>query len=436
MLNYLKAYALYPTAEKYLKRDIRSKLSALKDFEKLSSNEKNHQQKNKLYNIIAFAGKNVPYYQDLFKKIHFNPENILKSVDYINEIPLLTKEILREEGLRLVNQNITPDLLNVRKTNGSTGLVTYVYYDAHALDWTAAANLFASEMGGRDLTKKEVHLVSELELNHTFKSKWTDQLKCLCLNRKVVQTKHFDANGLKLLLDQIKELQPYSIQGHPSTLYYMAIEAQKYGTTYSHLFTSFESTGESIDKHKVEIIEKSFNCKVYNRYGNAEFGVIAHSTSQFDVLKIFQPMIYAESHSLGNGLDELVLTGLTNFSMPLIRYKTGDVGHVLNKNSDSLIHNLNGRFHDVIQIGNNSYPSHFIKDVLENIGGVDEFQIVQKKETNELTLKLVPSNECNKVAIENAIEKNCGLQMKIEWISFEGLIMQGWRDKFKYVVRV
>ena len=147
-------------------------------------------------------------------------------------------------------------------------------------------------------------------------------------------------------------------------------------------------------------------------------------------------MIYAESHSLGNGLDELVLTGLTNFSMPLIRYKTGDVGHVLNKNSDSLIHNLNGRFHDVIQIGNNSYPSHFIKDVLENIGGVDEFQIVQKKETNELTLKLVPSNECNKVAIENAIEKNCGLQMKIEWISFEGLIMQGWRDKFKYVVRV
>src|SRR5687768_14178552 len=136
MLNYLKAYILYPCAERYLKRDIRSKLQRLRAEHNLPAAARLARQQKQLHEILTLAKNQVPYYRDLFRQIGFDPDNILKSVDYIQEIPLLTKDLLREQGSRLVNESLLgkPNV-HERRTNGSTGLVTTVWYDQEGLDW-------------------------------------------------------------------------------------------------------------------------------------------------------------------------------------------------------------------------------------------------------------------------------------------------------------
>ena len=51
-------------------------------------------QINKMRKILSHSYSNVNYYRKLFDKIGFNPE--IENIDEINEIPLLTKEIITE----------------------------------------------------------------------------------------------------------------------------------------------------------------------------------------------------------------------------------------------------------------------------------------------------------------------------------------------------
>ena len=74
--------------------------------------------------------------------------------------PYLTKDIVREQGGRLLSERFVREKLHVRKTGGSTGPTTPIYYDDEALDWSAAVNLAAREWAGKSLGMKEVHLAS------------------------------------------------------------------------------------------------------------------------------------------------------------------------------------------------------------------------------------------------------------------------------------
>lgn len=436
MLNYAKAYLLYPAAERYLKRDIRSKLVQLRHEHSLSPEERARRQQRQLHEVLGVAKANVPYYRDLFQRIGFDPENVLKSIDYLQEIPLLTKDILREQGTRLINERSLGKMLHERRTNGSTGLVTTVWYDQDSLDWTAAVNLFASEVCGRQQTHTEVHLSSQFLEPIPLKARAIEQVKCWSLNRVNVHTHSFDDTGLAELLSDLRKARAYSVQGHPSTMYFLAVYVRRQGLDAKGLFEAFESTGESLESAKVQLIEETFGCRVYNRYGNAEFGVVAHSNENIDRLEVFDFIAIPESHSLGNGLEEIILTGLTNFAMPLIRYKTGDVGEVTRENGRSYISRLTGRVHDLVEINGRPYPTHFIKDVLERMGGLDEFQIVARNSDPVKTLKIVPNQFMNRAQVEQQVKDMFGSGLRVEYTNFDGLILQGWRDKFRYLVKV
>ncbi|RYZ77179.1 MAG: phenylacetate--CoA ligase family protein, partial [Proteobacteria bacterium] len=148
MLKLARTLILYPLAEYCLGRDIRSKLKNLREFESQTPEERSLRIKRDLFAAIDNAGKFVPYYRDLFRNIGFQPDRLLRSTEYLQEIPLLDKEILRQQGIRMLDERFVNSALHTRETNGSTGLTTTVWYDQISLDWTAAANLFASEITG------------------------------------------------------------------------------------------------------------------------------------------------------------------------------------------------------------------------------------------------------------------------------------------------
>lgn len=431
---YLRSHVLFPLVELLGQRNISHKLKLLQKDAKLPWSARKARTQIQLSYILSEAQANVPYYKDLFRSLQFDPEDIKIDLGYLNELPYLTKDIIREQGARLLNQSRPRNKCHIRKTGGSTGPTLPVFYDSESLDWTAAEHIHVVGFTGHKLCRREVLITPESTTRSSNKNTIENFIKNFTLNRNIINSGALDSESLEKIWRKLEKTQPYLVQGPPSVLYALALHLESKGMAPQKVFNAFESTGETLDHTKRQAIERQFLCKVYNRYGTAEFGVVAHSRTEYDQLEVVDYLVYPETYSLGNGLNEIVLTGLTNPVMPLIRYKTGDIGNVEFDHDRFWISKLQGRVHDLVYIANKPVSTTFIQNLMDQIGGVDEFQIHICPEGSKI-LKVVPSNEANKDHLSAKFKKIFGNEFKIEFTSFNNLVLQGWRSKFRYVVR-
>src|SRR5438105_3615569 len=98
MLRYLNAWLFYPIAERYQGRDIRAKAEVLRQQMRWPWPQRRAWAHAQLAEQLERAGEDVPYYRDLFRRIRFEPQCIRRDVGYLQDLPYLTKQILREQG--------------------------------------------------------------------------------------------------------------------------------------------------------------------------------------------------------------------------------------------------------------------------------------------------------------------------------------------------
>jgi len=440
MLRVLDAYlarVLYPIAERMEKRNISATWKSLQASMALSPEARQHQQRQQLITILQSAKAHVPYYRELFRKLGFYPERLKRDIDYLQKLPLLTKEVIREQGHRMCDERLDPAHLHLRKTGGSTGSSVSIYYSTQALDVTAAVNRFVLGWAGRTLEKREVHLASNFPEKFPWRDRVKEALKCAALNRKNIYTASFDDDALKNLWRQLQRLKPFLVQGHPSTLYALAHYTERKGIDATKVMAVFESTGEVLGPAQRELITISFDCRVINRYGNAEFGVVAYESpdSPSGRMKLLEPIVYPENRVEDQSAPEIILTGLTNSAMPLIRYRTGDLGKIEHDEyGQSWLQDVEGRIHDVITIGNRSYPTHYIQDLLDRIGGILEFQVETIPGQPVPVLRIVTEPNVDQEAIKHRLGEWWGKNIIVEFIAFEQIKRIGRRGKFRYLI--
>lgn len=426
------SYLLYPLAEKAMNRNIRSKVQTIEQDWNLPKSARLARQHQQIYSIVASAAQNVPYYRDLFRKISFKPESLKTDFRYFYDIPLLTKDILQDQKSRMVNETFDKNSLFARKTGGSTGITTTIYYDQTALDWTAAANLFAHRFTDRTRIDREIHILSEPLRAKPGLDFWISKLKEWALNRRNLYTSYFDSESLRNILKIIVKENAFLVQSNPSTLYAIAqTVAQSFEKP---IFKALESTGEQLYPKQCSLIEEKLGCKVYNRYGTAEFGVTAHSQDNPHLLNIIDYLVLHETTDLGNGLEEILGTTTTNYAMPLIRYRTGDIGKINASNEHDQIVGLQGRVHDTIQIQSKIIHTQHFQDLFERLGDIYEFQFVARKD-NSLELLIVPEPGINLETLSKRLLEHIPSEVKIKFVDFDHLFRVGWRDKFKHLVR-
>ena len=429
MIRYFNSYVLFPLLEKKAKRDIFSKYRELKQFDSLSLSKKKDIQKNELYKILLHAKSSIPYYQDLFHEYKFDIEKIKKDIKFIKDLPPLTKEIIRESGERMVSDAA----IHPRKTGGSTGQSVHFYYDNSGLDWTSAINLQAYDMAGNFQHKKDCHISSELGISPPpLKWKLLDWLKLFSQNRKRLMISSFSDVDLEQTFKDLKSIRPYLLQGHPSSAYAIASYIKKKNLKKKKYCDVFEPSGEMLAEKMVKTIEEYLGAKVTNRYGNAEFGVIAHSrlNDPYTKLKIFDRAFYVEETNSSN----LIVTNFTNYGMPLLRYDTGDIGTVKQEADGSYIYDIQGRVHDTVSINGEDYATHFIMDYLDHkIRNIREFQIIVG-ESHAPKLNIVPEDEADSDRIKMELKQRWPQGLDVYFIKYEELQKVGWRQKFRHVI--
>lgn len=89
---------------------------------------------NKRKEIVNFAYANIPFYKEYYDKCNFNPSQLKSEIDW-NLVPILEKEMLRDNSGSLINPNLSYNQLKKSTTGGSTGMPITVYFDKRiALD--------------------------------------------------------------------------------------------------------------------------------------------------------------------------------------------------------------------------------------------------------------------------------------------------------------
>jgi phenylacetate-CoA ligase len=417
-------------------RDIRSKARILKEQSRIPFHKRKEYQRRQLVEMLCFAGDTVPYYRDLFAQIEFDPTKVGPDPSYLLRLPCLTKDIVRREGPRLISDQCSRGSLHVRKTGGSTGPAALIYYSQDALDWTAAANLLVLEWAGKERYWKEVHLSTRFPENIPFKDRIKERCKCLALNRINTFTDRLDDEGLAKLWNDLLRARPYLVQGHPSTMWALSRFVINRGYEARGVLQVFESTGEVLDPVKRRFIEESLDCHVVNRYGNAEFGVMAYDPGleHDNRLRLLDSMVWPEVDGTEDGRSELIFTGLTNQAMPLIRYRTGDQGELRENQDGIFLCNLMGRVHEMVRIEDRVYPTHYFQDLLNKIGSIIEFQILDRNDGRPL-LKIVPEESASPEAVLTRVGQWLDNKVDVMLVELEDLNRVGRNGKFCHVVR-
>lgn len=153
-----------------------------------------------------------------------------------------------------------------------------------------------------------------------------------------------------------------------------------------------ELTGNYLDKDDVDLVENYFSAKVTNLYGCMETWAIAYGTSHesFDICENVVKVEIADDD--GNILHEtgeegnIIISSLVCNTMPIIRYKTGDIGKIVVENGKEKLVLKEGRTNQYIKgldfkvLGTKQF-GNIIKMTLQktNISEIPFIQFVQKE---------------------------------------------------------
>lgn len=434
MQGWLSALVAYPLAERIEKRKVREKRAELRRFYKITYEDRQKIIRGRLADILAFAGDSVPYYKDVFHSLRFDPRKVQKDPRYLLDLPYLTKEVIHAQGARLLSAPLETIRHHICKTGGSTGSSCEIYYDQDAVDYAAAVTLYARERIGKSKYKFELHFACRFP-GDPKPARWgREYWKCLAMNRSNIFFDRIDDEGLQEIWDTLEKRRPYLIHGHPSTVYALACYIEKtYGS--AHAFDVFESSGELLEPYMRETISRALRCRVINRYGLAELGVVAYEFNDSG-LRVMESEAWPESRSFDGaavGEEELVFTGLRNRLMPLIRYRTGDIARVEQRDRGIYLTDLVGRIHDIVSINGVAHATHYVQDVLDHrVGGIQEFQIDLRTAPPTLRLILFPS--ASQADIAAKIETFWGQGFQVQFVGHDDMVRVGHRAKFRHVV--
>lgn len=374
-----------------------------------------HFQWLRLKRMLAHAYNTVPYYRDVFKTLGATPEDILSRDDMLN-LPTLTKSIIQERFDDLCSSQYDRSQLIENHTGGSTGEPLTYYQCRNYRDWAMAEKIRCYRISGWSPGQPWAFFWGS-----AVEGKQHEGLKRIS-DRAFGN--YIWVNTLGLTEEQIwdhvralQKLQPKLIVGYVSSLRMLCDFMKHHDLTGCLRPDSIQTSAEVLTPTDRALLSETFGCQVFDRYGGRECSNLAHECEAHEGLHLLCENNYVETIN-GNmaakvgEAGRIVVTNLTNFGMPFIRYEQGDVGIPTDDacscgRNYPMLESVQGRTY-----GNIVCPSgkivfgHTFTMLFYEIMGVKKFQAVQT-ELDKVTMRLVLRSDADdervKIEVADAI---------------------------------
>jgi len=358
----------------------------------LSKESINVIQEGKLTKLLDYTIANNKYYKNKYNG--FDVHNSFES------LPVLTKEELRDNYKNILS-DIRQTKLDLVETSGSTGIPLQFYRDRIVFGYTLASLYRAHRWWGIDVGYKEAMLWG---VPVSSKGRMKVKAKDLLLNRFREKEYNINAETLYNFYINIKTKKPEYVFGYASMVYEFALYLKDNNLDARPIsLKAAICTAEKLYEHQRNLIEEVFGCKVVSEYGATETGIISyqcqHGSNHISDDCVYVEIVDENNNCLPDGeTGRVLITVLNSFSSPIIRYDIGDISSKLTIPCTcgvnlSVLGDVDGRACDVVVCPNGKvYHSiifyYIMKALTENIGGVKQFKVYQKK-INELEIHIV-----------------------------------------------
>lgn len=431
-------HILLPTYKRIKGEPVCATLEHLRKVQWLPSAELQARQWQKLQALLLYAYKNVPYYQLLFRDVGLEPKDIKTPEDF-RRLPYLTKDII----CRRKNDLVAPDQrLYSNSTSGSTGEALWFFTARDDAVMRQALFYLGMEWAGLDIGERYAKLWGSLLWKRTSRyQEWSERVKDRVHGRLFLSVFDLSEDTLPDYIRRLKTHKPKVLESYPSPLRILGQYLLAHRDIQLRLEAIVTSSETLYDSDR-EFIEKVFGCAVFNRYGSREFGNIAQECARHQGLHIYTEHAYVEClqnnrPALPGDKGELVITSLSNYGMPFIRYRIGDYGALSDRPCDCgrgfpLLESIDGRVFDVVVAPNGRFISGTYWTILfKTVDGIRQFQLLQES-VDTLNVKLITDSAFQKTSLtqlEARIQERCGpaMQIRFEFVDDIPLTMAGKR---------
>lgn len=275
-------------------------------------------QLGRLNKLLTHASENVAFYQG-------NIPLSLESLDELGRLPFLEKDQLRRHAEALTYRYGASQ--RSKTSGGSTGAPVTLIKDARGMAQEMAAMWRGYSWAGVRIGERQARFWG---VPRDGKDRARASLIDFVCNRKRVTAFEYNAETMRASVETIKRFNPDYFYGYTSILKEFA-EAQPERRILQP--KAIITTSEVLMAADRQMLETTFNAQVFDEYGCGEVGTIAHECAYGNKHINAENVIVEVVDSNGAPVDEgetgeLVVTDLTNYSMPLIRYRMKDFGAV------------------------------------------------------------------------------------------------------------
>lgn len=398
-------------------------LDQLRDVQWLSTTELENRQWQKLQALLEYSYENVPYYRQVFQGMGLKPQDI-KTPGNFRKLPYLTKDIIRKQKDDLI---VPTQKLYGSSTSGSTGEPLWFFYSQGDRVMREALFFLGMNWAGLDIGERYAKLWGAQMQKTSRYQAWWEQIKRCLYGFVFLSVYNLSEETLPDYVKRLKAHKPKLLESYASPIRILGQYLAAHPDDQLRL-EAIVASSETLYDHDREFIEKVFDCPVFNRYGSREFGNVAHECAHHQGLHIYTEHAYVEclrnnEPTMPGGKGELVITSLSNYGMPFIRYRIGDYGEMSDQLCDCdrgfpLLKSVDGRVFDVIVAPNGRFISGtYWTIVFRTVAGIQQFQLVQET-VDTLSVKLITDPTFQKSSLtklEEQIQERCGANMRLRF---------------------
>lgn len=376
-------------------------------------------QSERLQKMIAHCYETVPYYTRLFKERDLDPYSV-KTIDDLSLLPVLTKDDVRKTPEDFISSQYKGRRLSHRHTSGTTGssfqfvmnkeavmeqwAVTWRYWEHLGIRFNEPHAMFGTRRIASPSQKRPPFWRTKAPVGECYFSAF-----------------HESDENLRFYFDEIEKIGYSWIHGYPSLITPLAAYMAEKGLRFSKPLEHLTLGAENLLPYQKNMMIEAFGIEPRMHYASTEGVANASQSPSGEAYLIDED--YAVIEVLKGGVPsesgEIVGTTLTNYAMPLLRWKLNDLADMsINGDDRRVLKSIDGRAEDYVVL-----PSGVRLGKLDHVfKDTTSFKEAQIRQASDYSIELlvVPIGDVSKRDEETAIrelrESGCDVPVRFRYV--------------------
>lgn len=424
---------------------LKALLEKLMAAERMAVAERERQQYQNLEKLVQHAQTHSSWFDQRLKSTGMSV-NEFATPEGLRRFPLLTRRELQTQGEKMYCAQIPEShgMTALSRTSGSSGEPVVVKRTALNQQYWLANGLREHIWHQRDFKGTLVALRANLKDNKPSQYRnWGEPVQLLFESGPA-----FGCPIDRPVAEQVEWLQkinPDYLLVYPNNLAALLDELLSRSIHLTHL-KQIRTIGETLSVSLRERVQQQLGVSVADVYSSQEIGYIAFQCPQSGLYHICDEnliveIINDEGHACKEGeVGRVVVTDLSNYAMPIIRYVIGDYAEVAGqcscRRTMPTLRTIKGRERNMAVInGQKRWPLvgfHLYRD----IAPVQQYQLIQKS-ADLIEARFVVENLLSvsqEALLSAAICKSLGHEFKISFVYYDDRIPLPPSGKFEEFV--